>query len=346
MNDRASAVPPTHFLEPSQIASLEAPVPLEKTGAVAAVVESPQKPPPAPTHQKPPSKRGNLFGQVWDGVRGRLRFRKDPEEEKPAAATARRKPDADERPTREDVMANYHQLVASGFFTSHAIQSSRQPGPPQRHPPPPPPHGAHPATAAEPPQWPLAPHRAPPPPPEPAAVRPSSPVLRSPASASSRGTKRAAAPASADDDDDDDALTPRKLRKSASRDIALPKLRSIASRRAILGRRSFSTAGTAPTADSTPRGSVDAPRPREPNKLTKRGPRLQVPERGASARRNVSEGSRVPGATRVLRPRKSAEPLSVKPDSNRGIPSVPQVPVKFTYGEDRENEGPWRGLRR
>lgn len=32
-------------------------------------------------------------------------------------------------PSREEILANYHSLVANGFFTSHAIQSTRQPPP-------------------------------------------------------------------------------------------------------------------------------------------------------------------------------------------------------------------------
>jgi hypothetical protein len=37
--------------------------------------------------------------------------------------------------------------------------------------------------------------------------------------------------------------------------------------------------------------------------------------------------------------------MRIVPDANRGIPHVPAIPEKFTYGEDRENGGPWRGLR-
>lgn len=34
-----------------------------------------------------------------------------------------------ERPTRDEIMQSYNQLMASGFFQAHAIQSTRQPGP-------------------------------------------------------------------------------------------------------------------------------------------------------------------------------------------------------------------------
>jgi len=94
-------------------------------------------------------------------------------------------------------------------------------------------------------------------------------------------------------------------------------------------------------------------------------PPLPVPERGAS-RRNFSdilariaapqqqqEDTAMPKTSpvRVLRPRRSAADdggrvLRVKPSINEGIPGVPDIPPKFTYGEDRENDGPWRGLRR
>ena len=37
--------------------------------------------------------------------------------------------DSSERPSREEILASYQQLMASGFFQAHAIQSTRQPGP-------------------------------------------------------------------------------------------------------------------------------------------------------------------------------------------------------------------------
>ncbi|PHH67618.1 hypothetical protein CDD82_1270 [Ophiocordyceps australis] len=57
MKDRASAMPPLAFLGPAQQAALEQPVPLPTT-------------PPRPRR---PMMR---LGEVWQGVRGRLRLRK------------------------------------------------------------------------------------------------------------------------------------------------------------------------------------------------------------------------------------------------------------------------------
>ncbi|KAI1857992.1 hypothetical protein JX265_011022 [Neoarthrinium moseri] len=36
---------------------------------------------------------------------------------------------ADDRPSREEILQSYNQLMATGFFKAHAIQSTRQPGP-------------------------------------------------------------------------------------------------------------------------------------------------------------------------------------------------------------------------
>ncbi len=70
---------------------------------------------------------------------------------------------------------------------------------------------------------------------------------------------------------------------------------------------------------------------------------------GRPTLRNVSSGNGEGGEMRVLRSQRSLDgrlaPLSVAPDANRGIPSVPAIPPKFTYGEDRDNGAPWRGLR-
>lgn len=427
MNDRTSAAPPVFFLGTEAAAAAAAaeadihgaprhpklPFGFEKTvpAATAAVVEEPVL-----------VKRGSkqFLGQVWDGVLEKFRFgssRKDThavaEEERPghrssgrrkkgavvpeAAAPVVAKPkrssgrEEDERPSKEEVYANYHHLVASGFFSSHAIQSTRQPGPTNASSSLAPPSPAKKTSASTTPQWPLTPQATTP-------VRPS-PVQSPHSATSSRGKKRPSI-SMADDDDDDDQHTAagngggggaglhvKKLRKTAStinRDLSVPRTRS-ASR--TMGLRSFSNAVRVPSLTVDERLGQQ-PR-REPNKLVKRVPsKLPTDEASAplrrsssSTRRNASESHNsnnnnhqhhhqhhlrashdearhvlvVPaapqqqqeGSTRVLRPRRSAaEPLRVRPDANRGIPTVPDIPVKFTYGEDRENDGPWKGLRR
>ncbi|KAH7133199.1 hypothetical protein B0J13DRAFT_529120 [Dactylonectria estremocensis] len=330
-----------------------------------------------------------------------------------------------EMPTREEILANYHSLVASGFFTSHAIQSTRQPPPgapgatqtstssarfplrsatPQ---PPPPPRAptpvVRPRSSSSKPQ--SAPKQrgsheqpnaatydelvasgffSPPtsqyshgPSPSPAApapvvyptrssrdyLQPPTPRWASragspnpsrtpspmPSPASSRGTKRAADTASDEEDDDDhenDPPTPKKrLRKSASRDMAAPKLRNVASRRNLAPHRSV----------SGPHSSS-----REYNKLARRvlgrfpgaNAKSSVePDRQArpAARRNALGESKAPlqesYLPRVLRGRRSAnEGLKVAPNANRGIPRVPNIPEKFVTCEDRENGAPYLAL--
>ncbi|KAM5342955.1 hypothetical protein ACJ41O_013921 [Fusarium nematophilum] len=469
MNDRTSAAPPAQFLGPDERAALERP---------ASTSIKPQPRPLSDDWAEKQVKRGRLLGQVWDGVRGRLRFRKDGEdergsrrrsrsrkrdqeehrgrqrererEEKPREEKPRDESQRDEMPSREEILANYHHLMASGFFSSHAIQSTRQPPPGSAQPssstpasssssaaaaPPlptsliealsraptprdlasraPTPRAPTPSAQATPssptksrhahkqrqsqddPQAatydelvasgffsPPAPSRIPPPTPKGAAPAPTVPTgrnsrdylhppqptwgssrsatpstsrapspIRSPASASSRGTKRAAADSASDDENEDpnrDPPTPKKkLRKSASRDIAIPKLRNVASRRAMLSRRSV----------SGPNGSG-----KEYNNLARRvlgrlpggnaRGSLEVPDRRAeaAARRSTDE-PRQPlqevQHSRVLRPRRSAaEALSVVPNANRGIPKVPIIPEKFAiYDEDAENVAPAVAIR-
>lgn len=371
MNDRTSTVPPVRFIGPDDRMSLDD----EKRPDVFATirpvaseeVSAPAPPPPQQQRQQQQQtgtlgKRGSkqFLEQVWGGVMEKLRMKRDPAPEKKqqqqhhkdTPAPPQPPPPPGDRPSRDDVYANYRHLVDSGFFASHAIQSTRQPGPARPSTSAGHNHPSSPARAAPPPQWPLLQ-----PPATPTRNHPSSPIHSPTSAASSRGTKRAVDPD--DDDDEDHPKGHRKLRKTASaaRDLAIPRVRS--SSRLATARRSVSAA--------------NAPQ-REPNKLTKRvlGLHIPPPPRGSSARRDGGSetlglkgppshdggGSRsgaaaaaaVPSAgagDRVLRSRRSAaEPLRVRPDANRGIPSVPDIPAKFTYGEDRENSGPWRGLRR
>lgn len=367
MNDRASAAPPVAFLgllAPAERAALERPAVAGDDGARCVGGgtggEAAQK-----TQQ---GRRKALLGQVWEGVRGRLRLRRDggAGEDGRKKQAEGKKPQEDkegERPSREDVLANYHQLVASGFFSSHAIHSTRPPGtrPSTSHDARPHPHqhrqhhDAGSSSSGNRPQWPLAPLTPP-------ASR-VSPVCSPASGASSRGTKRTAAEHDEDDDADADAdaehdggdgppppdedastlahrFLPKRLRSSASRDISLPKLRRITSRRALAaaGRRSISMADAPPSAAQP----------------TKRVPGASFAGVGGAARcslevsslRGRAAGDAAAPSLRAPRPRASAEPLSVVPDANRGIPRVPAIPAKFTYGQDRENAGPWRGLRR
>ncbi|KAK2592749.1 hypothetical protein QQS21_009553 [Conoideocrella luteorostrata] len=405
MNDRASAVPPVQFMGPSERAALERPLHLEVAGCNYGCSYGPSATPsgagvPGATGgEEKRAGRLNIFGQMWEGVRGKLRLRRDDDKDrlrddnklKEYKEKARKEKDEhrgehqDERPTRDEVFANYHQLVASGFFSSHAIQSTRH-GPPR-------PSTSHGGDA---PQWPLAAGLAVTPTKSGATTNNlSTPSHELPnavcspiSAASSRGTKRAAAESPVEsegqDDGEDDAtlahrFLPKRLRKTAARDISLPKLRSVASRKNMrsavaAARRSLSTG--AHHAGGPQEELMD----REPNKLTKKVPlsypqfymiqQQQQQQQGARTRASVdyvrgrdssesydkgSLGRKIkrPTSTRNLRSRVFAgsipgesEPLSVVPDVNRGIPRVPHIPAKFTYGEDRENGAPWRGLRR
>ncbi|KAM3509582.1 hypothetical protein MY11210_006272 [Beauveria gryllotalpidicola] len=437
MNDRASAAPPVHFLGPEALVALEQPAsnprPSHETGSSSSSSGGAWS-----------RKTGSrLFGQVWEGVRGKLRLRasrdaavdghdakkttttsivsaaaaaaaaisaattttavtatnaqqhiaiytdpaeRDNDNDGPPASRTRSRfttaavaaapidvPGAtaagfqftgfqSARPSRDEVLASYQQLMAGGFFHANAIPSSRH-GPPgsslpvrpatSHHPPPPPPPSASP-----PPQWPLAtPHHhhqefAPCP-------------VQSPTSVSSRGTKRAAAPDSDSDEsmhDDgessssykenqapphpntvhDDKQPKKRLRRLPScESLFLPKIRGSSS----------STSATTTTSSSASRHSLSTTYGVPPaNKLQKRRPQPQPQphwqgRRAAAARpRHVSDGG---GSARVQRGcvGEAHHPMRVVPDEGRGIPSVPVIPARFTYGEDRQNNGPWRGLR-
>lgn len=412
MNDRASAAPPVQFLGSLERAALERRAQLDaRLSAAAGGCGG------AEEHrfgglwdgaEEKSSSRGGrmkIFGQMWVGVRERLRLRRDDDRDargkaKPAPSPsggtrtgARDGPHAlrhEERPTRDEVFANYHQLVASGFFSSHAVLSTRHAPPssssPHHH------HHLHhhqPATSHHPqgldPQWPLAPVRTSPVPSAESSNNGSgvvhggnpctpsrqcaaaSAVCSPMSAASSRGTKRAASdvPDESDNEgaaqhdagEDESTLAhrflPKRLRITAARDISLPKLTSVASRKNMraavaAARRSLSAGAHAASGQ---------PEHREPVELADKGPlspdaadaadAADAQQHGAASRR-----IKRPTSARNLRSGKPAvvtvdkEVLSVVPDVNMGIPSVPVIPAKFTYGEDRENDGPWRGLRR
>ncbi|KAG6039759.1 hypothetical protein E4U19_003741 [Claviceps sp. Clav32 group G5] len=449
MNDRVSAAPPMQFLDPSERAALERPVFWEcQSGQMGPSAFMPSEAPTGGADDKRTSKMG-ILGQMWEGMRGKLRIRSHDEKERPSAREDTSKYREDrfndtrarfmdkasqqgdsgiQRPSRDEVLANYQHLVASGFFSSRTIQSTRfaPPRPTTSHGP----DGA----AVTPPQWPLTP-----PPPVPtvnlnAIPMPQTPMqtrcpsqVYSPVSAaSSRGTKRAAADSPPavrnaaddirgashnhggiddieDDEAEDDAtlahrFLPKRLRQTASRDISLPKIRSVASRknlrsavaaarRSLLmsagagaatqhvgsggeggdaahdrvqqqtNRLSMKLGGSSYGQTSTSSGT-DQDDARVASSVGASSPGRKI-KRATSARGSKARGVEVNPAmvfgpalgtetaqTQMqMQTTGQAQPLSVVPDANRGIPSVPIIPAKFTYGEDRENGGPWRGLR-
>ncbi|KAG6196236.1 hypothetical protein E4U35_008005 [Claviceps purpurea] len=455
MNDRVSAAPPMQFLDPSERAALERPVFWEhQSNQMGPSAFMPSEAPTGGADDKRASKMG-ILGQMWEGMRGKLRMRSHDEKERPSARedTSKYREDrfddtrarfmdkasqqgdsSTQRPSRDEVLANYQHLVASGFFSSRTIQSTRF-APPR----PTTSHGPNGGAATTPPQWPLTP----PPPPVPtvnlnAIPMPQTPMqtrrpsqVYSPVSAaSSRGTKRAAADSPPalrnaaddirgasshnngmdgieDDEAEDDAtlahrFLPKRLRQTASRDISLPKIRSVASRKNLrsavaAARRSLlMSAGAGASAATQHVGSGGEGGGAAHDRVQQQTNRLSMKLGGSSngqtgtasgtdqddARVASSVGASSPGRkikratsargskgrsvevnpAMVFGPALGTEtaqmqmqmqmqttgqgqPLSVVPDANRGIPSVPIIPTKFTYGEDRENGGPWRGLR-
>lgn len=442
MNDRVSAVPPDQFLGPGELEALERPLEVELEQHQLNLQNArrsqdtqrqlqlwlSQAPSIAPsvapsTSTSSPSKKG-MLGKVWDGVRGRLQLKKEtpsPEQPKKKADSTPQKPATasiyDDRPTREEALASYHLLVESGFFTSHAIQSTRQPPPPgfvkQR-----------PATSASqqmlsistdlstsrqgpqtlqtppplPPPTKLPLHTTPKTPKTPRSTRSNRTSLgaMTAASADSRGTKRTVTESpnneilihqdERDDRDERDVRSKReiprearkKIRKSTSKDFIVPVLRTVKSTRKLAAgrsnrRKSQGNAGLTPVVihhyHSHSASSRDSKHSKRSSHLlcaapssAGSSPRSSIDstsswrETGDSVYRvrAIGSGSK---SSRALRPRKptakagkadvdASEALKVVPNANRGIPGVPSIPAKYTFGEDRENGQSWRGSRR
>lgn len=273
--------------------------------------------------------------------------------------------------SKQDVLENYNRLVQQGFFKAHAVQSSRmpgpKPGPPPSHPPPPVPHShalpRRPSSSSlhsksnstgavigrlnsPPPNWPLPPASAAgaaapagggsakSPAPKPRAVSMSQ-VFVSPAS--SRGMKRMAVD---DSESDDDADEDGDKENRPSLDSTRPqhKLRKIAS--SASGVFHSKTRSDNPTthrhrhrhASGSVRRSISAHQvstaASSTNRLSKRPP-------PALSNKSSNKSLRAQGST----------PTKVVPDAQAGVPGVPAIPPKFTYGQDRETGAPWRGLR-
>ncbi|EHK15972.1 uncharacterized protein TRIVIDRAFT_65203 [Trichoderma virens Gv29-8] len=429
MNDRVSAVPPSQFLGPEELESLERPLEVEleqhqynlrssrrsqDTTRQLQLFMSRQAPSIAPSFapsvapsvapsiapSTATSPKKGVLGQVWEGVRGRFKLKKDPPsspEQKKQPESPKKSPPGvfDDRPTREEALASYHLLVEAGFFTTHAIQSTRQPPPPgflrQR---PATSHQALSSVTTPPPKLtPLeAPPSLPPPPKWPLNSTPITPKSNrtslsavTPASADSRGTKRTANEGNTDIQihQDEPPRSPRsartrgkKIRKTASKDFGIPILRTARSRRKLKGTRASGRKSPA-NGSHTPvvihhyhstssRDSRHSKRSSHllcatsPSSSAASSPRNSF-DSASSAResgesvysvRAIGSGSK---SSRGLRPRKVApaatsapaqDALKVVPNANRGIPIVPSIPAKYTFGEDRENGQPWRGLRR
>lgn len=354
MNDRVSAAPPIDFLGPEENQEDR-----ELRVARSFSFERPMMRPAsegslAPQQQQ---KKG-VLGGLWDGVRQRM-FGKSSKSSRPtsmdskaASEPARAQETGDIRPSRDEVLQNYHQLVSSGFFSSHAIKSTRQPPPPQRSVSSssssesffavPFSATSRPSTDQKQRGWPL-PHS------DPIPVRPSVDVAMSDVPAPVRGIKRGFV----EDHEDDRGNTMKKLRKSASKvssDLSLPKLRKQTSAQSGSSMPPPLTIPVHPNGILT-RRSVSGSR--ESNRLAKLRPQSAKappvhldPTTGERTALDGNSNLRVTNFSdlRLLPPRRPVKPLSVVPDANRGIPKVPEIPAQFKhFGEDRENER-WRGL--
>ena len=164
MNDRASAMPPPNFLGPEEATIYEQQF-YEKRASTASQSSSSSSQQQLQQQQRRPgtaigevSKRGStgFFAPLWDGMREKLSLTRSRSSNSiTTTSTASKAEDRGKEnrisapfpllqqqdaassgkpPSREEIMQNYQNLVASGFFSSHAIQSTRQPPPGQQRP--------------------------------------------------------------------------------------------------------------------------------------------------------------------------------------------------------------------
>ncbi|KAH8888231.1 hypothetical protein GQ53DRAFT_251222 [Thozetella sp. PMI_491] len=190
MNDRVSAAPPPSFLGPEQMAAYERqfymqpPIhhSLDHGSSAGSGLRRPVSATgPSLAHGKKSSTSG-FFAPLWDGVKEKLALYRSRSSSEIGTDTMPKEDERDRKrgptlsapvstgpplppgeassqpsgpgfyPSREEVMESYKNLVASGFFNSHAIQGTRHPlpragtshgetvPPPSRAAPPPPQH--------------------------------------------------------------------------------------------------------------------------------------------------------------------------------------------------------------
>lgn len=140
MNDRASAAPPPHFLGPDprspSSASLPNFAPHSSSSSASSSQGDHETQPRRPRSASISEKKG-LSG-LWEGLREKIWGKKRPVSfdsgavQRPEAALAGAGGGGENRPTREQMLASYQELMAQGFFQARAIQGTRQPLPGSR----------------------------------------------------------------------------------------------------------------------------------------------------------------------------------------------------------------------
>ncbi|KAI1107321.1 hypothetical protein F4804DRAFT_297575 [Jackrogersella minutella] len=172
MNDRVSAAPPAQFLDPEQLKAYERQFYVDESKTQSGTHRLRRQRPfsesnaPEQEHIITHRKSTGFFGRVrdalgWSSSRGSNSPHKQdsarkhsslqetplsPRSEHLRAATSHPEMysmpqlpnfgSGANRPSRDDVLQSYNQLMATGFFQSHAIQSSRHAGPGSRSGPP------------------------------------------------------------------------------------------------------------------------------------------------------------------------------------------------------------------
>ncbi|KAH6688337.1 hypothetical protein F5X68DRAFT_205476 [Plectosphaerella plurivora] len=394
MNDRTSAVPPMDFIGPEDEA-FERRIELHFPGEQQQQ-QQPQRPMQRPPPHNMPADRAatamdnhaahalngasisrpisaaGSFAKkgFWGGLREKFSFSREKADapKRPVSLDAKFAPGAvpfagtadGKLPSREEIMANYQELMRNGFFDSHAIQSTRQP-PPASMVTAAPSGPSFASRMAEPrKEWPL-------------------PTINSPSAGSqsspSRGTKRGAPQdAETEHPEHDINLSFKRLRKSASRisnEISIPRLRKQRSQQQQQHHHAADMAAMPPPPAPlgiTTRRSFSTSSRRETNRLAKRPSRINkaaisspvplplTPDSDGSttdiyalARMSVDSSnapsftsydydSSRPGSSSagsvytpmdVSQPTPAMSALRVRPDANRGIPNVPRIPEQF-----------------
>lgn len=137
MNDRTSSAPPPRFLGPETLARSSASLPTAFLPPRSSHGETPSQgvdESRLPGRRERPrsasiSEKKGLSG-LWEGFREKIWGKKRPVSFDGGAVS--RTADA-ARPTREEMLASYNELMESGFFEARAIQGTRQPRPASQH---------------------------------------------------------------------------------------------------------------------------------------------------------------------------------------------------------------------
>lgn len=349
MNDRTSSIPPIDFLGPEEEAferrlRLDYPGRPSQNTSYERATSSLDTYPLPPGQQlggpRPASAAGNYSGSkkgFWGGLREKLSFSRDRSTggglKRPASLDAKANGAAadmrnmESMPSKEEVVASYQKLMRDGFFSSHAIPSTRQP-PPRGMPVPSTPTSMHPSTGpsfaarmgvnndanghrAFHQQWAPLPTIS-----SPSQSQSASDTVDDQMASPSRGTKR-----NHGGGDGESSLSLKKLRKSASRissDLPIPGLRKQRSRQPIQPPNSSRPSDSSAAAAQAAAAVAAMPPPPPPAPF---GVQVRRSFSSSSGRETTRLAKRPHSSGKTRAPPLGGASLAVNPDTRMSIDS-------------------------